>query len=101
MKMGIIGFVPFLWMSFTFLKRGFLNWSKIDDRFLKCIVIGFTLSYLGLMISNVVAPKFMEWPGIIIIGIILGMNEAIYRVDKKNSEDIPIRDRGENNDTCF
>lgn len=79
MKMGIIGFVPFLWLFVTFLIRGFINWRNIDDRFLKAVVIGFTLSCLGLMITNMVAPKFMEWRAITIIGIIFGLNEIIIR----------------------
>ncbi len=46
-------------------------------------MIGFTLGYLGLIISNVIGPQFIDWRGITIVSTVFGLNEVGDKVDKK------------------
>ena len=77
-QMGLLGFIAFIWLSIYFIVRGFKNWKYVNDPFLKGVSIGFTLSYLALMISNFVSPKFIEWSAIVIIGTLMAINEKIH-----------------------
>jgi hypothetical protein len=85
MYMGFLGFTPFMWLCIAFLVRGFLNWRDIKDEFLRAVIIGFTLSYVGIMLSCLVNPTFVEWFSITIIGIMMGINETIIRINRKES----------------
>ncbi len=80
-NMGLMGFIPFLWLCAVFLYRGFLNWRYAEDNFLKAAMIGFTLSYTGIMAACLVNPMFSQWFSIIVIGIIMGINEVIIRIN--------------------
>ena len=83
-NMGFVGFIPFMWLCIAFLARGFLNWRHVKDDFLKAVMIGFTLSYVGIMLACLVNPMFMQWFSITIIGIMMGINEAIIRINEKS-----------------
>jgi O-antigen ligase len=81
LRLGLVGFIPFLWISALFLLRGFRNWKKINDPFLQAICIGFTVSYVGTFFSGIFDPFFNCWRGVIAIATMWGTNEAIYRVE--------------------
>jgi O-antigen ligase len=76
---GLIGFVPFIWLFWTFLLRGFTRWRKIEDPKLRVVVLGFSLGILGQAISNLVAPNFIQSWVLVVFAIMLGVNEVIYR----------------------
>jgi len=77
--MGLMGFIPFIWLYSSFLVRGFTRWRKIADPKLRPVVLGFTLAILGQAISNVVAPNFVQSWILIVFAIIMGINELIFR----------------------
>lgn len=81
LKVGIAGFIPFLWFSYIFVMRGIIHGNKVQDTVLKAIVIGSVCSYLGAAIANVAAPHFMENWGVAVFGLALGINEAIYIIE--------------------
>ncbi len=83
LKMGISGCIPFIWFSFIFVKRGLKNWKKINDKFLKSVVLGSTISYLGLGLINLVVAYFMQDWGVAIFGLMFGVNESIYRLNDR------------------
>ncbi|MFX0195703.1 MAG: O-antigen ligase family protein [Candidatus Hodarchaeota archaeon] len=78
---GLPGLLLFLWMSALFISRGFKIWKKPDDPFLRAMIIGFSLSYFGMMISNMVAPFFVQSWRLAIFGTIMGVNEVIYKIE--------------------
>lgn len=79
LKTGLVGFIPFMWLSVIFLVRGFTRWKRITDDYFKSISIGLTLVYSGMMFCALVAPVFMHWNATPLIGVIFGLNEVILK----------------------
>jgi len=77
--MGLMGFIPFIWLYAGFLIRGFTRWRAIGDPKLRAVVLGFTLAVLGQAISNVVAPNFVQTWVLIVFAIMMGINEVIFQ----------------------
>ncbi len=77
LKSGLLGLIPFLWLSIRFLRRGFQHWRDIQDDFLRSVTLGLSLAFLGIMISNLVAPTLVVDWRVAIIGVIIGINELI------------------------
>lgn len=89
LKLGIIGFVPFVWFSLIFVLRGMRYWNHVEDKFLKGIVLGSVCAYLGIALASVAAPHFMQNWEVAVLGLLFGVNEVIYRMqglDSKNTE---------------
>jgi len=82
LRFGLVGFIPFLWISVSFLVRGFRKWKKVPDPFFKAVCIGLILSYIGTLLSSVVEGLLCDWRGIIGVAIMWGTNEVIYKVEK-------------------
>lgn len=78
---GILGYASLMLLSARFLIRGFRNWQCISDAHLRGIVLGFTLAYLGVLISAVVNQPFGSWTWTPIIGIMLGVSEVVFKKD--------------------
>jgi len=81
LRLGLVGFVPYIWLTATCLIRGFRNWKNVQDPFLKVLCIGLTVGYVGIFINALTDPIFLSPRGIIPISIIWGVNEVIYRVE--------------------
>jgi O-antigen ligase len=86
LKMGILGLIPFVWFSYLFVKRGIRNWNKVEESFLKGIVLGSVCSYLGIALANLASPHFMENWEVAAIGLFFGINEVIYRIEGTESK---------------
>jgi O-antigen ligase len=81
LRLGLVGFVPFIWLTASFLIRGFRNWKKVQDPFLRVLSIGLTASYVGILINALTNPILLSGWGTIPIAIIWGINEVIYRLE--------------------
>lgn len=81
MRLGLVGSVPFIWLTALGLIRGFRNWEKVQDPFLRILSIGLTVSYLGILINALTSPILLTGAGAIPIAIIWGVNEVIYRLE--------------------
>jgi O-antigen ligase len=79
LDMGLLGFLAFMWLSFTFLIRSFRSLRRIADNHLKGVVLGLALSYVVVMIAAVANSTFVQWSWTPVIGIIMGINEVILR----------------------
>lgn len=79
MKSGLLGYLSLMWLSLNFLLRGFKCWQLIPDVRMKGTVLGFTLTYLGMLLIAVVDPVLMTWSWTPVIGLMVGLNEAILR----------------------
>jgi hypothetical protein len=91
---GLLGYFFFVWLSFAFLRRGLLSWRRIPDPRLKAIVLGLTLTYLGVVIGAVVNPMFMQWFWTPVIGIMMGTNEVAMKLAQAESVDEPATSEG-------
>ncbi len=80
---GIMGFLPFLWFSIAHLAMGVRSWYTLRDPVLRGLVAGLTASYVGLLISNLVAPRFLTIHGSLLVSIILGMSQVAIRLDRQ------------------
>jgi O-antigen ligase len=87
LKTGLLGLAAFLGLSFRFLQRGFQHWRDADDSFLRAAMLGFTLAYLGMMITNLVAPSFVENWNAAIFAVIMGIGEAILTQKQMTTSD--------------
>ncbi len=76
--MGLVGLIPFIWMFASFLARGFSYWRKIVDRKQRALVLGNSLGILGLAISNLMAPSFVQDWSLAIFAVVMGINEVVY-----------------------
>lgn len=76
---GLFGYLSFLWLSISFLMRGFKYWQEIPNTWTRGAFLGFTLIYLVVLISAVVNSPFLQWNWTPVIGIIMGINEVIIK----------------------
>jgi O-antigen ligase len=84
LDLGILGFLPFVWFSLAFLIRGISAWHTSRDPILRGIVMGFTLSYVALLVASVAAPWFVTHVGIPLVGVMLGINEVAIRLEQQS-----------------
>jgi O-antigen ligase len=80
LKTGLPGLLAFSWFSIAFLVRGFRNWQKIPDRFLRATTLGFTLAFLALAASDIVTPFFIINWSMLVLPVTFGINELTYRL---------------------
>jgi O-antigen ligase len=80
--MGLIGLIPFVGLLLWVVIRGLTRWQKIKDGFVKAFVLGSSLGILGQIITNVVAPNFLQDWSLVVFAIIFGLNELIYRLEE-------------------
>jgi O-antigen ligase len=78
LKMGLLGLIPFLWLSIRFLTRGYTRWRAVQNSYLRAACLGSTLAYTALMFSNLVAPTFAQNWAVVVFAIIMGVNEAAF-----------------------
>ena len=83
MKTGLVGYLFFIIFSIAFLWRGFKYWRSIVNPDMRSIYLGFTLAYLGVLIGSITHPIAMTLYWTPIIGLMLGINEVILRLNKK------------------
>ena len=80
-KLGIAGLLPFLWFSYVFVRRGIIYRNRVEDNFLRAVVVGSVCSYLGIAVGNIAAAHFMENWEVSVFGLSMGINEVIYRLE--------------------
>jgi len=83
--MGIVGFLPFLWFSIAHLVIGFFAWYRLQDPILKGLVIGFTLSYLVLLLANTSSPQVLKPHIVPLFGILLGINQVAVKLGQQST----------------
>jgi len=85
MKTGIFGFIAFMGFLVHAMYRGLRYWRRIPDAYLSGVTIGFTLAGIGFMMSALMNPVFMQWYSSPIIGLMLGGNELIFRLNRNGT----------------
>lgn len=79
-KTGLVGYSFLIWFSVAFLWRGFKYWRQVPTPDKRGLFLGTTLSYVGVMIASNIHPMFTVLFWTPIIGMILGLNEAIIHL---------------------
>jgi hypothetical protein len=82
LKTGLLGLVPFLWLSVCCVQRGIRHWQRVQDDLLHSASLGIALAYLGMMVSNLVAPFFVQNWSLAVFGVMLGINESICTYER-------------------
>jgi|GEM_PF-1643817 len=81
LKMGLVGFIPFIWMVSVFLMRGYRLWKQVRHPFFQAVALGLTLGFTGLLIANISDPRMVgNWKWTAVFGVVMGINEVIYRL---------------------
>ena len=78
-KMGTAALLCFLWLCGTFVWRGWRRWARLPDPKWRAITLGFTLAFIGQMLSNLVAPNFIQNWVLIVFPMVMGINELQYK----------------------
>jgi len=81
LKMGLIGFIPFILLVTVFLGRGYRLWKRVENSFFRSVSLGVTAGFAGLLIANISDPRFignMYWTPV--LGVVMGINEVIFRL---------------------
>jgi putative inorganic carbon (HCO3(-)) transporter len=81
--MGVIGLIPFLILMMRFLIRGFKNWRSVKDSYLRAVVLGYTVGFLGLLLFALQGGTFMGHSSVSVFGFIMGLNEVVYKLDER------------------
>jgi hypothetical protein len=83
MKTGLLGYICLMWLSLAFLFRAFKYWRCIPEPQMQGIVLGFALAYVGVLVGAVVDPMFVQWAWTPVIGLMMGVSEALLsRISK-------------------
>jgi len=80
LQSGVLGYVCFVWLSLTFLVRGLKHWREMPTLLMRSAVLGFSLAYLGVLVSSSSSPLIMESFWIPVIGLMMGFNESAMRI---------------------
>jgi hypothetical protein len=79
LQSGLLAYLCLMWLSLAFLVRGLKYWRSVFNSQMRGIVLGFTLTYLGVLIGAIVNPMFMQWFWTPVIGMMMGINEVVLR----------------------
>ena len=80
LQSGVVGYLSLLLLSAVFVMRGLRKWRSIPDPKLQSIVLGFSLTYVVIFIAAVANSSFTQWRWTPILGIMMGINEVIFRM---------------------
>ena len=80
-KVGLAGLIPFFWFSYVFVRRGIVYSNRVEDNFLRAVVLGSVCAYLGMAVGNIGAAHFMENWEVSLFALSMGINEVIYRLE--------------------
>lgn len=87
LNFGVMGALPLLAFYLGFIYRGVRNWKRIENKYLRSVVMGVTLSGIGILVASMVNPMFMQLFSIVVISIMAGLSEVIIRINKRGSQE--------------
>lgn len=75
--LGVLGLLLFLWFYLGFLIRNWRAWKSIEDDYFRAVLLGFTLSGLGILPMVFFNPIFLQWFSIVVISVMIGVSDSI------------------------
>ncbi len=88
-KIGLLGYLCFLLLSGVAVARGLRLWNTLGDRTMQGVVLGVSLAYICVLVGSIVNPMLMQRYWTPVIGVILGLNEVIFRLNAPGSDSSP------------
>lgn len=79
LKLGIIGYMAFLWLSQKAITRGLKYWRHVGEGEAQIRVLGFTVVYISLIVASMLEPYFILWNWTPVLAAMLGYNETLMR----------------------
>jgi hypothetical protein len=92
LKTGLLGYFFYILTLILFLKRGFQAWLQNPSPYYKGIVFSFTITVIGLLPATIVNPIFSTPYWTSVLGVMLGINEVIFRFIPKRTLDLSTID---------
>jgi O-antigen ligase len=84
MKSGLVGYLCMMWLSIVFLARALKHWRYIQEPELRGMVLGFAITYAGVLGASIVNPILMQYYWTPIIGLMMGLSELAIRTSMTN-----------------
>ena len=78
LRTGLVGYLLFMLVSVMVLWRGFVYWRDVPDEKYRAVVVGSTLTYLGILIGSIISPIIITANWTPVLAVIFGLNETIY-----------------------
>jgi O-antigen ligase len=76
--LGIGGLLAFLVLSGVFVYRAMTRWKQIQDPVSRAVVLATGTAYVGMLVTNWVAPFFIQASSLVLFPMMMGINEVIY-----------------------
>jgi O-antigen ligase len=78
-EMGIMGLAAFLWMMWVFIRVGLQSWRKIQDPYLKNLLIGLIAGMAGFLLQGMTDYVWYSPRIILTFWLMLGLMSALVR----------------------
>lgn len=78
LRTGFVGYILFMLFSVMVIWRGFTYWRDVPDEKFRALVVGSTLTYLGVIIGSIISPIIITANWTPVLAVIFGLNESIY-----------------------
>ncbi|MFW5708794.1 MAG: O-antigen ligase family protein [Chloroflexota bacterium] len=78
---GLVNLGLFFAFCGLYLYRVLRYWPQIARDDYRAAYLGFGMAFLGMMISNLVAPNFIQSPALSIYPAMIGLSEVIWRIN--------------------
>lgn len=82
--MGLAGLLPFLALCLIYLYRALAYGRTIEDTTLRAVCLGFGVGFAGAMVSNIVAPFFLQRWSLTIYATMMGITEVSLRLEQRH-----------------
>jgi hypothetical protein len=84
-KTGVLSYLPFIGLSILFVIRGIRHWRQVDNPLESAALLSFSLSYVGVLAAAMAEAIFRQEFWIVIIGLMMGINEVIIRLNQNDA----------------
>jgi hypothetical protein len=88
-KAGLVSYIFLIVAIIICVKRGLKYYRYLDDPRMKAIVLGFSLSLIGILTSAIVDPILTDLAWTPVFGVMIGITEVIYRDLEANKTLVP------------
>lgn len=79
LKAGLLSYICLIVAFFISVRRGIKYYRYLHDPRMKAIVLGFSLSLIGILTSALVDPILTDLAWTPVFGVMIGITEVIYR----------------------
>jgi O-antigen ligase len=83
LMMGLMGLLPFLWLSALYLIRVFLYQREIQEDGLRAFYLGFGAAFLGMAACNLASPTFVIGTRLVFFPVTMAISEIILRLERE------------------